>query len=231
MIDGIDIVAGSMQADINRLNVASQNLANMDTNAYKRVTDEVTVPKNSAQNITSVESGSGQIDYSQGVLKYTGRKLNLAIEGDGFFQVKNGDSLFLTRRGELKVDNQGFLTLLNGARLQNENGDVQLASGDFKVDRQGNIYQDGNLPLSKLSIVHASPEQLVSVGTGLYTGRLSQPVEIPSVRQGFLETSNVNHLQEMVKLVELTRHFEASQLVVQGYNTMLEEAITKIGRL
>ncbi|MBB3063483.1 flagellar hook-basal body protein [Microbulbifer rhizosphaerae] len=237
MIEGVSALLKSMQFDIEKLDIASQNLANIQTNGYKRIVDNIASTGAEVQDVenTTLAAKEGvpevnkSVDFSQGSLKYTGRKLNIALEGDGFLQVRHGDNLLLTRRGELKVDQQGFLTLLNGAKLQGYEGDISLQPGSFEIDRQGYVYQEGGEPIAQLAIVNTS--DLFPQGSGLYSSNIVEPLEVVSVRQGFLEASNVNHLQEMIKLVELTRHFESGHQVLQGYNTMMEDAVTRIGRI
>ena len=235
MIDGIETVLRTMQNDVKKLGVVGQNLANIQTTAFKRLFDNVHTSDavQAAGNSSQLRSASltNSADLSQGPLKNTGSKLNIAIEGDGFFQVRGDNGLLLTRKGELKIDDDGYLSLLSGERLQGADGDILLQPGAFEIDREGNVYQDSDQASNQILVISAPLHALSDVGNGNYANTAGERVETSKIRQGFLEASNVNHLQEMTRLIELTRHFETSQQVLQSYNVMLEEAVTKLGRV
>ncbi|WP_299581600.1 flagellar hook-basal body complex protein [uncultured Microbulbifer sp.] len=238
-MDGINSIIKAMQTDLRKLNVIGHNLANVDTNAFKRIVENL-----KTQNLEKVDNAAirserkrvnldvlSHIDNSNGALKHTGRELNIAIEGDGYFQIRDQVGTWLTRKGELKIDSDGFLTLLDGSKLQGIDGDIQVQPGTIHVKNNGEIYQSDQQAIAKIAIFNAPDQTLVERGAGKYASSSISIIEQPSIRQKFLETSNVNHLQEMVNLVELTRHFEGSQQILQGYSTMMEELISKVGRV
>ncbi|MFA0810756.1 flagellar hook-basal body protein [Microbulbifer epialgicus] len=238
-MEGINTILNTMQSDLRKLNSIGHNLANVDTNAYKRIVADLEVQSidlvgkelaiTGSNNINIVSSS--RVDYSNGALKFTGRSLNVAIEGDGYFQVRDNAGTWLTRQGELKVDSEGYLTLLDGSKLQGIDGDIQVQPGTIEIRNNGELYQEGDQVIAKIAVVDASDNMLQEIGKGKYSSPSVSLLEQPSVRQEFLEMSNVNHLHEMVSLVELTRHFEGSQQVLQGYSTMMEELVSKVGRI
>ncbi|WP_444896397.1 flagellar hook-basal body complex protein [Microbulbifer sp. SSSA005] len=233
-IDGISQILASLHGDINQLSNVSQNLANVSTNAYKKgfAVTSVAMSEDRAQAVNQdLTTTIRESDFSQGVLKSTGRNLHLAIEGSGFFLVNDGTDYWLTRKGELSIDNQGYLTLLSGARLQGLQGDIALEPGEFDVDETGNIYQGEKEFVEQLSMFNAPLNSLVEGKPGMYKSSLMASTDQIHVRQGFLETSNVDQLQEMVKLMELVRHYEGGYQVIQSYSTIMDEAISKIGKV
>ena len=223
-MDSIAVLSRALNSDVQQLRVVSQNLANIHTNGYKRQAFAL-----SSEPVGSSVPVSTPTVFDQGTLKFTGDKNHVAIDGAGFFQVRSGDNFYLTRRGEMNVDSSGKLQLLTGEYVQGEGGDITLEPGAFTFNDQGQLLQNDRV-IDNVNIFKANTAQLNSLGGGLYSADPSaiEPLDKYHIRQGFLETSNVNQLNEMVKLMELTRHFESSSQVLQSYNTILEEAVTSI---
>src|SRR3990167_6942735 len=152
MADIFSIARTSMQADMNRLNTVSHNLANIGTDGYKRQ-----IFASSLQLIADTEAGASQtsplipsmqtnvLDLSQGVLKNTDNNHDIALNGNGFLVVDVNHQELLTRRGQLAVDGQGYLTLNTGERVLGEGGPISLDAREFEIRRNGELYQDGRL--------------------------------------------------------------------------------------
>ncbi|HWH82077.1 MAG TPA: flagellar hook-basal body protein [Burkholderiaceae bacterium] len=235
MIDALTAAAGSMANDIARLSTISQNLMNASTPAYKR---EMLVgqPFQRAMERAGLEDGvaapSTAIDLRLGTLRFTGNPLDLALDGDGFFEVQTENGTAYTRQGDFRVDANGQLVTQAGQVVQGLGGALQLPNANPTVDRDGRVL-DGDKLLGQLKVVRfTNPSQMTRIGGGLF-----QTAEAPTVpadgtvrlRQSHLEASNVNTASEMVKLVETMRHFEATQKVVQGVDEMMERALRKLG--
>jgi flagellar basal body rod protein FlgG len=100
------------------------------------------------------------------------------------------------------------------------------------IDTQGNIRDNGSIVGQLKLVTVADPQSLQEVGNGLYIAPDSTSAEIADtarVRQGFTEAANVITMNEMIRMIETVRHFEASQKLLQGYDAMLDRAISDLG--
>lgn len=230
MTDIFSIARTSMQADLNRLNTVSHNLANIGTDGYKRQIFASSLQL--ADAAPAVETASltqtNVLDLSQGVLKNTGNPNDVALNGSGFLVVDANQQELLTRRGQLTVDSQGYLALLTGERVVGEGGLISLEAQAFEINRNGELYQDGRL-VDRLKRVQADAASIEYLGAGLFrnVGELEN-AESLEVMQGFSEGSNVESLAEMMELITTVRHYEASSQVLKSYDQMLGSAINDL---
>ena len=245
MSDGLTISEISMQNDLLRLQTISHNLANVTTAGYKQQIAGTT-GFDESMNIATMENAGIQqgvsipvtipmmsqtTDLKSGTLKFTGNPLDVALS-DGVFltvQTKKGEAY--TRQGDLHIDAQGRLVTAKGMAVMGTGGDIQMTSDKPVINQQGQILENA-ISVAELKLVKIPAEaEVVSIGDGLY--RASLPVTTISnesvIRQGYLEGSNVDMTQQMVKMIELTRHFESTQRVIRGYDEMLDKAINVIG--
>ena len=171
-------------------------------------------------------------DLRHAGLRPTGEALDLAIDGDGFFEVQTEAGPAYTRRGDFRLDAAGRLVTHAGDVVQGQGGPLVLGTTTPTIDRSGRLF-DGDKPLGQLKLVtFADPRTLARSEDGLSTTNQPatvQPEGEARLRQGHLEASNVNTAAEMVRLMETVRHFEASQKVVQGVDEMTERALRKLG--
>jgi len=247
MSDIIGIVESSMIGDMQRLNTISNNLANVSTAGFKR---DIAVENNfesilldsqkeiegaSSPANVSPEKLSSVIDKQQGALKHTGNALDVAIEGEGFFKVRKGAEIYLTRQGTFSLDAHGNLVTAGGLSVEGSSGEIRLTNANPRIDKQGKIW-DGKDFVGQLALVRLpNGSQLKHVGGSLYQGANDNYSEIDSdqvnVRQGYFEASNVKTNSEMVQMIEVMRHFETNQRVLKSYDELLDTAIRSIGDL
>src|SRR5262245_44678109 len=224
-----------MGDDMYRLNAVSQNLANAGTTGFKK---EVVVSRTFTEHLEAgtqslqveLPMQSSSVDTRQGPLLRTGNALDVAIEGAGFFELSGPDGAVYSRHGSFRVDSGGRLVSSGGLPVMGASGEIQLAGTQPAIDAAGRVFE-GERQVAQLKIIRFNdPAALAPLGGGLY--RANGAGELASdalqVRQGFLESSNVVSLGEMLALVMLMRRFEAASRVVQGYDGMLGSAI-KIG--
>ena len=137
-----------------------------------------------------------------------------------------------TRQGTLRLNADGQLVTTNGQTIATTSGDVRLTSAAPAIDAQGNIRDNGAVVGQLKLVTINNPQSLVEAGNGLLTATTST-VAVPSdsarVRQGYTEAANVVTMNEMIKMIETVRHFETSQKMLQGYDAMLDRAITDLG--
>ncbi len=273
MQNGYYTTTGAMVTQFNRLDVISNNLANVNTNAFKR--DDVVIgdfkrifqdyqedmpvknhTKEAAKylnaSIDRVPQVSEQyIEFRQGGLKATGNQLDFALKReDVFFMVDTPDGLRLTQNGSFVIDNDGTLTTKEGfpvvpaSYFQNKKYIKIEQDSTFTVDKMGNIYsaniaeglETGEIPQGRLFIAQSNDiKSLQKEGTNLYKFKdindLTDLENADVVAQGFLETSNINPVKEMVGLIEAQRMVEMYQKVMTSHmNDMNQDAINKLAQ-
>ncbi|MCG8670710.1 MAG: flagellar hook basal-body protein, partial [Pseudomonadales bacterium] len=212
MPDVIELIQQSMIADMQRLNTVSQNLANVNTDGYKR---EITVQKSFEQHLVDHNgrplnnTANTQRDMSTGALRYTGSLHDVALTGKGFLTIQHMNGEAYTRRGELQLSADGKLTLATGEPVLGEGGPIYLEVAPFNVAGDGSVYQNEQL-MGKLAIGEAVDQNsLKYLGKGIFVAEAPLPQASGDmlVKQGYLEASNVESLREMVELINTTRHF------------------------
>jgi flagellar basal body rod protein FlgG len=226
-----------LQADEARLKAISQNIANVLTPGYKA---QVPVTASFVRQLDSVGRadadtrpvGSSAIDPRSGNLRYTGNLDEVAVEGDAFLELAGPGGPVYTRQGSLRVDVRGRLVGTQGLPVVGTSGEIALANAPFSVSALGEVSQGGRVVGTLRLVAFDHPSRLESLGNGMYAQGAAQVDERASgarVRPGFSEASNVSSAQEMVRLSETVRHYEALHKVVQGYDESLEKAIRKLG--
>jgi flagellar basal-body rod protein FlgF len=242
MSDTIAMLEAAMRADADAVRVISQNVANAQVTAYRR---QVPVQSSTfADLVGSAEapslappagtvSADAAIDRRVGALKTTGEPLDLALEGEGFFVLQAAGRLLYTRRGDFHVGADGLLTAASGEPVLGMAGPIEVGTATPGIETDGSVRVGADV-VDRLHLVRfASEARLQDVGNGLYADpgdAAPSAADSTSVRQGFLEGSNVTPVTEMVQLMEALRHFEAAQRLVRGYDQLLEKAISELGR-
>ena len=239
-MDALSIVSIGMQDDLQRLSSISQNLANVTTPAYKR---EIAVTRSFDSHMEQARAADGKgvvqqqantvaLDMSHGALRYTGNPLDLAIEGDGYFEVMTDKGPVYTRRGTLHIDTRGRIVTEQGNPLMGVGGELIVSGTSVTIDRNGEVRQ-ADRQVGQVKLVRfANPNSLVALGNELFaqgSARLADTGTDGTIRAGYQEGSNVSSPQEMVRLTETVRHFEAMQKIMQGYDDAFEKALHKLG--
>lgn len=176
------------------------------------------------------------INYATGQTQPTRRDLDVAIQGEGFFEVQMPDGTHaFTRNGEFRMRNDRTITTATGAEVLGEGGApiTLLPNGQpLVVNRDGSIFQ-GDVALGRLSIQQfADPAQLVPVAGGYFLptqNATPDPVAQPELLQGYLESSNVAPLREMVDLVLISRAYEANQKIITTVDQEMEKTLEALG--
>jgi flagellar basal-body rod protein FlgF len=220
MTDTIEAIARSLSADVRAVSTVSHNVANINTPGFRagRV-----VPDFGSALATRV-----QVDLADGPLVPTGRSLDLALRGRGFFSVEREGRVLLSRAGDFRIDVQGFLVTPSGDRVLGESGPIQLSGEAVQIGADGSL-RDGERALDRLRIVDVSdPGQLRAEGSAFaYEGDLS--AWGGSVVQGAIERGNVDAAEETVRLMELTRHAESVQRAISIYDKAMDTGINRLG--
>jgi flagellar basal-body rod protein FlgG len=223
MTDTIQSISQSLRVDIATLNTISNNVANTNTPGFRA---ERTLPSFQAQ--LGAGASAPSIDQKDGPLATTGRPLDLALRGHGFFQIQRGDQTLLTRGGDFRLDANGRLVNSRGDSVLGDGGPVSLTDPAVRIDAKGAIWA-GDKALGALKIVDvADPSRLGVVDGGFrYDGQLVDWKG--SVQQGAIEHSNVDVAGESVRLMELTRHVESLQHAMSIYDQAMDTGINRLG--
>ena len=174
-------------------------------------------------------------DMTQGSPIETRNPLDLMIEGDGFFVVHTLEGERLTRAGTLTLSREGALVDKSGNPVLGTKGNIFLHGHKVEINPRGEIYQDGEL-VDRLRLVHVKDtSHLEKIGhnhfhySGPEDGIVDQAS--PTLRQGFLESSNVNAIKNLTQLILAHRSFEAYQKAIQNYDSMLESSSSSLGEV
>jgi len=221
MLSGFYTAASGMLVQKRNLNVISNNLVNSQTPGYK--TDTVVMSTFEHSLMTRLEEnndahiGSGSpvslvdevvTNYSGSSLDETSRPFDMAIVGDGFFNIQGDNRQYLTRNGNFDVDDEGYLVLSGYGRVLGENGAIQVNGSDFTVNNDGSVYGAANNYLGKLLITTpAEGSKIQKYDNGLYTADNVNTVETPTVYQNAIERSNTDMNQEYTRMLEAQRAF------------------------
>ncbi len=232
------------------LDTITNNLANSATTGYKKegatsqafdemfaikVRDgsEDYVNKRIGTMSLGVKIGENYTDFSQGNLKQTENTYDVAIAGQGFFEISftnkaDEQSYKYTRDGAFTLTKDGFLVTKDGDFVQGQNGNIQLSTKtDAAIDSVGNIIQDGEV-VDKLKIVDFEDyNYLKKYGENMYDkvdGYTEKEADYV-IEQGYLEASNANVISEMVEMITITRAFETNQKFVQAADETLEKDV------
>ncbi len=172
------------------------------------------------------------ISFIPGENQPTGRDLDFAVSGDGFFGFKTQDGqTAYTRAGQFQIRSDRTLVTTQGLEVLSESGNpIQLQSqgGKTVVNADGTIRQ-GDAILGRIGVFKAgNPSQLRSLSPGVFSagpGADMKPVESPQIQQAYLESSNIAPLREMVDLVNISRAYEAIQKLIQTRDQTMQQTL------
>lgn len=249
MSDILSAAVSALKSDQTKLEQFSLNAANATTPGYRRGV-VVSTPFQSvldAQGVSTSASATAPvlhapsltraIDFSSSAMTQTGRPFDVAVEGDAFLALTDGNKTYVTRHGALSVNTDGELVGKSGLRLIGAQGGIRLESMDgVSIDARGALVRGdeilGQLRLVKLADVHAiKSTDGVLFETALDNLSDVSGLDAVAVKAGFLETSNTNNLKEMMGVLENTRHFESLIRLVQGYDEVMGKAIQRLGEV
>ena len=269
MSKGIFTAVSGAIAQSAKLDTIANNLANVNTTGFKRdgqlfreyltsyekEPSVIQVPRvpASIESFYDMQGGDKSFvelngtftDFAQGSLKATGNPLDLALEGQGFFEVLTPNGVRLMRSGSLAIGAEGEIVTKQGFPVLRDGGAGQdpatralktTAGGPITISSEGEIYE-GGASRGRLSVLAVgNPDALQKIGDGLYSLRDNLQPELTvaaeaKVHQGFLEGSNVNIIKEMTDMIATTRVFESTQKAIQAYDQMAQKAVNDVPKL
>lgn len=226
----IDAATAVMRASSQRIDVAAINVANISTPGFKRQLRSA----NRADLPFDATLARLRVDQTAGRLAETGRPLDLAINGEGLFQLRAGERMLYSRQGGFAVGPDGRVVTPQGYALQQAGGgDLVLDSASVKIEPDGTVL-DGERPVGRVGVFGARAAADVSAIDGsmfTITDDALAPMETPSLRQGALEMSNVTLADEMVGMMTALRGSETGARLVQVYDDLMGKAISTFGQV
>ncbi len=235
MDSGYYVAYAGFAARMQALDVMAGNLANASTNGYKSQSafyrtlsaaqgDEVLSPINQAVNKFGILGGS-RLDLRSGSLQTTGGATDLAIEGEGYFTLLSKAGIRYTRNGSFQLNAVRQLTTQDGDFVYGEQGTklipITVPTGNVSVSADGTISVDGVL-VAKLHIAQFAPgTEITPEGNSKYIAPAGSehPAAGEYVRQGMLETSNINPVAGAIDLIVLQRQADMMSHALSILNT------------
>jgi flagellar basal-body rod protein FlgG len=255
MIRALYSAATGMESEQLNLDVISNNLSNVNTTGFKRskiefedlLYDTVSAPgadQGSGNQLpTGIEVGHGSNPvatarvFTEGELTQTGERLDMAIQGDGFFEVQMPDgTLAYTRDGALKTDSTGRITTSEGLPVQSGFQPIPAGTTSVTISPDGTVTTNGASGSQTFQVQltrFANPGGLQPIGRNLYTQTLASGAPetgdpdadgYGSLQQGYLEMSNVKVVEEMVNMIVAQRAYEVNSKAVQAADEMMQQA-------
>ena len=255
-------LSGAMAQSL-KMDTIANNIANSSTNGFKRdqqvfqeyltnrekdptVVNSPRIPASidsfydhQGQDKSFVDLKGTYTDHTQGGLRSTGANLDVAIDGDGFFEVFTPKGAQYTRLGSFTLDGNGQLVTKDGYPVMKEGeGDpaervIKLQGGKVEIQNNGDITENGNL-VGRLSVVKINDKNtLDKVGNLRFSFKSNARPEVmsvpnPKLQQGFLESSNVNIVREMTDMIGTTRVFETTQKAISAYDQMADKLVNVV---
>jgi len=254
MNHGIYTALSGSLANERRLDILTNNLANLNTTGFKR---EMPVFSSvlAQQNKESLEPGllqgkreyvnaafnqDNQVNFKSGALQTTGNKLDVAIEGDAFFVVRSprDGNDYYSRAGSFGLNSKEEMVTADGNVLLNTDGAGQplvINGADVKINEQGVVVVDG-LSVGTIRLVRFADRQaLRKVGAGNFQATSAsgtpQLVDDVILHQEVKEMSNVDPLSSMVGLIEISRQYELQQKIITSLGDVNHLAASEIAAL
>ena len=259
MINGYYDAVGAMVTQFNRLNVISNNLANVNTSGFKQ--DDIVIGDferlfSEKRNILPLQNNTKEAakfinrnlnkvpqiveeytDFSIGNILKTSNPLDVALTQKNSFFVIDANGQKITRAGDFSLDSQGYLVTKEGFKVldtKNKPIKIPLNAKNITIDKNANIYADGN-KIATIKIVSIDDLHTIKkVGNKMWDfvpG--SETINTTNTTlQGFLEKSNVNPVTEMTELIETNRLVERYQKVMTTFmDDLNRDAIEKLANV
>ena len=237
-------VAAGMRARMETLEVLGNNIANAPTSGYKAdrefyrlfATAEARLDMGLGERPWMPVVGGSVIDFGQGPLIQTEGPLDVALSGPGFLVVQSPNGDLYTRSGSLQRSSAGVLSTFEGYPVAGSRGEqIRLpATGEIDIRPDGVVSVDGLVAGLLQMVEFPGRPPLSKVGRSYFAapqGVLPQPASATTMKQGYIEGSNVEPTKEAVNLIMATRHFEMMRRVASLVGDQMDgRAVEELGR-
>ncbi|GHB32337.1 flagellar basal-body rod protein FlgF [Pseudovibrio japonicus] len=242
-MENAQLIGLSRQSALRRnLDVVANNLANINTSGYKAqrlIFEEYLMPTAQASEFQrqdrplsfTQDVGTATV-LTQGSIQLTGNTLDVAIDGDGYLAVQGagGEQLY-TRAGSLALDPEGTLVTDAGLPVLADGAPIQInpEDGEITITKEGFI-STPQAQLGRLDVyTFDNRQQLTNVGANLFSGIDPIPANNPTVVQGALESSNVEGVREISRMIEITRQYQSVSKMMSQRNELRQRSIRELG--
>lgn len=238
MVRGFYMLGSGILTQSRVLNTISNNVANADTNGFKKsrvmtktfgsmVIERVNGEKTPIGAATLMNAADEAVtDFSGGTVGQTDRKLDFAINGDGFFAVQGAGGTVYTRNGSFNLDENGYLVLKGQGRVLGSDGSpIRPGTDDLSSDGRGNLTAGGR-SAGRLA-VYRFPDNaaLKTVGEGMFQGASATLAVNPNILWKSLEGSNVDMSEEMTNALSSQRELQTCSQALKMYDAALDQAV------
>ena len=243
MIQGIYTASTGMTALSQKQDQIANNLANVNTTGFKQSglfmmayqehmkDDEDRVFANREMKANEV-----YLDYSEGTMRQTKGDLDLCIKGTGFFKIMADDGVRYTRNGNFSIDSQGLLVTEDGAKVMGKEGFIRVEPNEkITFTENGEVIQNGYSKGVLKVVDFQKPYEMRRCGNSRFAPLNPEAVELQSqgylVRQGYLESSNVDMIRNMVQMISAYRNYEADQKALYAQDETLDKAVNQVAQI
>lgn len=230
----LEIASATMRGGERRIEIAAQNTVNAETPGYKAqiAFSEVQSEANSSTSDLNAPQVRFDHKHTQGAIFDTGEALDLAVDGTGYFLVRDGDDFSLTRSGKFGIAADGALIDASGRILQlASGGDATTSTYGLEILPDGTM-MDGTAVMGTIGLFEPTQDSFGALGRALSADEIADLAEAENgeIRQAMLERSNVTLSDEMVELMKAQRQIESGAQIIRAYDQLLDRAINTFGR-
>lgn len=220
------------------LQSVANNIANLSTTGYRRegviFAEVVRALPVEGGSVAMTEARARYFDEMQGSLEETGGTLDLAVEGNGYFQVMTPQGERLTRAGAFTRNADGIVVNMDGHALLDEGGgeiQIPFEAKAVSVSSDGTLSVDGQ-PVARVGLVTVEDKTKLfrEAGVLFRADEAPVPVEDGRIVQGFLEQSNVNPVGELARMIEVQRAYESGQKLLDLEDERIRKVVTTLGQ-
>jgi flagellar basal-body rod protein FlgF len=229
------VAASAEVAQARRLDAIANNIANANTAGFRAAGVRFDVAMGSVGDEPVAYAGQGEVYIVRdaGPMNFTGNSLDVAVDGEGWLALQSASgSTIYTRDGRLHMTDLGDLTSVNGYPVLDAGGGpitLDPSGGPVVIGENGTISQGGN-PVGAIGLFLIPPEAKLTRydNSAVIPDQPVEPVEdftTASIRQGYIEGSNVNPILEMTRMIEASRAFDQAAAAMEQSDSMSQEAI------
>lgn len=234
MHKGIYIATSGAVLKQNHIDLIAQNLANVNTIGYRR--EYLTFADYLINEVNKVSDdkimtklNKKVFDFSKGEFVNTGKPLDIAIEGEGFISLEGNR---YTRRGDLTIDKNGYLVNFKGYKVLGNNGEINVGTNVVpEISSDGKVWVNGHI-IDEIKVVDFERyDSFIKIDSCTFkTDEIGSKIKI-NILNGYLETSNVSPVYEMISMIEAMRDFESYQKAIQIFDESTNKIVNELARI
>lgn len=240
MLSGFYTAGSGILNQQRNINVIGNNIANNQTAGYR--TQKMVSKTYEQNNLYRLEYGKythiGEGDpavitdvvdsiFDESYLKETESPYDIAIVGEGYFNVQGNNNTYLTRNGNFNIDAEGYLILEGVGRVQGRNGALHVGGADYTITTHGMVYDNEHNYVDRILITQpADNADIKKMDNGFFIADNADIVENATVYQNQLEQSNVDMNEEYTSLMEAQRALQACATAMREIDAMNAKAAT-----